>query len=371
MRLLTRLNERWAVFALLAATLTFWVGFALNWRQTGWDFPMFYITGGVPTHSVYDGSAFAAYWKEHLAPLGVTYWSRFMRPPVFSLLLRPLVFLSYSNALWVWMAAGLLSYLLSVAILISHFRLPRWLLIPYTAFFPGMVGFISGQDNCFVLLSLILGWMMLQRNRDTLAGIAFALCLYKFNLVILVPVMLACQQRFRALGSLAVGASFLAGASLLITPLRTYLRAILDAPKQTAGFFPFGLRGLGLVLANDYFYPVSALIVILICCWLMRRLPLGEAFCIAITGALLVVPYVCWYDSTLLAIPIALTFARGSGPIRIACVALLFLGPAWRFLLTHVATDLFVLAFLLSRLQTSLAAADPQLPPVPVRAAHV
>src|SRR5438270_2200392 len=73
-----------------AIVLGEWVLSAWSSRQVGWDFPVFYIAGHLPSSLLYSRDAFAAFWQQHLAPIGVLHWAPYVRPPVFSLLLRPI-----------------------------------------------------------------------------------------------------------------------------------------------------------------------------------------------------------------------------------------------------------------------------------------
>jgi hypothetical protein len=85
------------------------------------------------------------------------------------------------------------------------------------------------------------------------------------------------------------------------------------------------------MLGQPWYYPVLSAFVLVLCCWLFTRLPPAEAFSVAITGSLLISPYVAWYDSTLLALPLAVIFVRSGAPTRVACVAVLVAYPLWRY----------------------------------------
>jgi hypothetical protein len=79
-----------------------------------------------------------------------------------------------------------------------------------------------------------------------------------------------------------------------------------------------------------------------------------ESICIAITGALLVTPYVAWYDSTLLVFPLAILFARGNPAVRWAALAVIVAIPLWEvgggnngpIGFMHVAVEVFVVTVL-------------------------
>jgi hypothetical protein len=333
-----------------------WVALALKSPQSrGWDFPVFYIAAHLPTHLLYNHSAFASFGRQHLLPLGVHYYPPFyIRPAVFSLLYRPIMAMAYWNAFWVWAAAGLSAYLASALILIRRFHLSGFLLPAYAAFFPALMGIMSGQDIGGYLLVLTTAFLLLEKESDALAGLTFALCLYKFNLIILIPVMLLLHRRHRALTWFAVGGLFIAAASIALASPLEYLSVLIHGPKQIPGFFPVGLPGFSAAIHQPWCYPVLAVVVLIVCCRLIPLLPVAEAFCVAITGTLLISPYVTWYDSTLLALPLAVVFARAGTVMRVCCVGALFALPLWvsgggfsnkagGFM--HVAVELYLLAY--------------------------
>jgi hypothetical protein len=141
--------------------------------------------------------------------------------------------------------------------------------------------------------------------------------------------MLAVQRRYKALAVFSFGAVIVAAVSLLMTPLHDYITAVTQAQEQTIGFFPVGLRGATSALGLASWYPILVAATVVICLWLMRHLPAAEALSVAITGTLMTSPYVCWYDSTLLALVIVVLWARSGKPLRIACVLVLIAVPLW------------------------------------------
>jgi hypothetical protein len=312
-----------------AIVIALWVLSAWSSTQIGWDFPVFYIAGRLPIKLLYSRTAFAGYWQHHLAPLGVPHWAPYVRPSVFSFLLCPLATLPYFQALCVWLAAGLAAYFAAIGLMIRRFRLPGLLLTAYAGFFPAIAGTLSGADATFFLLAMVIALLLLERNRDALAAIALTACLCKFNLVLLVPVLLVLHRRYLALCSLAVGGISVAAASTYFTPVSEYFTAIIGAQRNTPGFYPVGLRGFSVAIGQPWLYPALSVLALLFCCWLMKRLAITEGFCVAVTGALLISPYVCWYDSTLLALPLAVIFARSGLQIRVACTAILVAMPLW------------------------------------------
>jgi hypothetical protein len=165
--------------------------------------------------------------------------------------------------------------------------------------------------------------------------------------------MLIFQKRYRALATIALGIMVVLLSSISLTPLSAYRSAVATAPEKAGGFFPVGLRGFSNAIDQLWCYPVLALIVIITTCWLFRVLPLAESFSVALVGTLLVSPYITWYDSTLLVLPLAVIYARSSLELRAGCVAILVALPLWThgggnngpIGFMHVGVELLILSY--------------------------
>jgi hypothetical protein len=348
---------------------SFWLFFAAHSNKVGWDFPVFYITAALPQDEIYSRAAFAECWQQHLAPLGVIHWGRFVRLPVFGAMLGPIALVNYRQALLTWMAAGLGAYVIALGTIMRRLQLPD-LFLPFSAaFFPAVFGWISGQDNCLVLVCVVVAWMCLLEERDLTAGLVFALALYKYNVVVLIPLFLVLQKRYRALAAFAAGAATIIALSFAITPLSTYMETLAEVRSETPDFWPIGLRGFAYSIGHARLYPWLAFAVAVLCCWLMRRLPTTEALAVAVTGSLMIVPYVCWYDCTLLLFPLAVIYSRSGGFIRIGCLLVLAAVPAWAYSgrnnglagLIDVTVEMLALARLARMNRSSAARREPVL----------
>lgn len=334
-----------------------WLFLALHSFQTGWDFPVFYIAAKLPIRSLYDVTAFRSVYMRDLAPLGVPFWAPYIRPSAFAVLLHPLAYIPYTHAMWLWMLATLCAYLAAVGLLIRRLSLPAFFLSASAAFFPALVGIISAQDAAFYLLCFTASILLLEREMDAVAGLVLVLCLCKFHLVLLIPWVLIVHKRYKALFCFGVGGAMLAGISLWLTPLGNYLSAIAHARRDTPGFYPVGLRGFSVAIGQPWCYSVAAAIAGITCCWLVTRLPLLEGMSVAITGALLISPYIAWYDSTSLLFPLAVIFARGGAIPRWSSLAVLIAIPLWRhgggnngpIGFMHVGVEVFIIWFFLRR----------------------
>ena len=327
-----------------------WVYSALHSIFLAWDFPVFYIASRMPLGHLYDPAAFSAFWQQHLQPLGSAHWAPYVRPSVFAVLTRPLGWLPYQTAFLVWVIAGACAYAVSLLVLIRRFDLPGYIVPAYVGFFPVAAGLVSGQDNCLFLLAVIAGWLLLEAEQDWLAGIVFGCCLYKYNLILLIPVLLFLRRRFRALTSFAVSGGLLAAASLALASPSQYIELLVNIRKLVPSFAPVGLRGATAALGIPWSYPLLGVAMLAACVWLMRELPIRESFCVAIVGMLLISPYVTWYDSTLLLLPISLFISRSDFILRILCLLVLVLQQLWKtdrgpIEVTYAAAGLLLLGY--------------------------
>lgn len=346
-----------------AIILALWLASVLHSPRIGWDFPVFYIAAKIPVNQLYDRAAFEAVWKRDLVPLGVPHWAAYVRPAAFAVLLKPLAFIPYSQALWLWMGVAVTAYFAAVALLVHHFRLPVFLFPASAAFFPAIGGILSGQDAAIYLLALVIAVQLLQRRLDVAAGLVLLVCLCKFNLIMLVPVALLAHRRFRALLTFAAGAFCTAAFSLFLAPLSAYTDAIKQTQLLTPGFYPVGLRGFSNAIGHPSIYPFLAACAGGICCWLMTRLTLTESLCVAIVGALLLSPYITWYDSTLLVLPLAAVFGRGFAAMNWLPLAILAAAPVWEHGggnngpkgYMHVGVEAFLLCFLASKTKATVS----------------
>ena len=361
----TSLGRKVALFAMIAAGTAVmvgaWINSALHSIFLAWDFPAFYIAARMPLGHLYDPAAFSAFWQQHLQPLGSAHWAPYVRPAVFAVFTRPLGLLPYRTAFLLWVIAGVGAYALCLAVLIRRLHLPGFVIPAYVGFFPFAAGVVSGQDNCVFLLAMIAGWLLLEAEQDWLAGIIFACCLYKYNLILLVPLLLVLKRRFRALASFAITGALLAGASVALASPRQYLDVLVNIRKLVPNFSPVGLRGVAALAGVSWSYPLLAIVVLLVCVWLMRQLPIRESFCIAIVGMLLISPHVAWYDSTLLLIPISLLLSRSDFNLRIVCLLILVFQQLWRTDRGPIEVTPAIVGLLLLGYFTVLALRRPQI----------
>ena len=309
-----------------------WTSFATHFPPTGWDFPQFYIAGSLPIDQIYDRAEYEAFGSEHLGPLGIEYFPPYVRPAVFAAPLKALTLLPYNWAMWTFFAIQFLCYCATLYLLFQRFGFAFALLPIFALFHPAMFGIVSGQDPHGLTLLVVVGFLLLERGRDVAGGIVWGLCVYKFNLLLWLPVLLLIKGRRGALSSMAATGALLALASVALAPAGEYIALLQTIESYTVSFSAaemIGLRGLSIRAGFEAAYPILAVLLLALGVVVMKRLPLDCAFALALTGSLLCSYHVNWYDGVLLLPAITLLLAQGSLPAKILSIGLLAAFPLW------------------------------------------
>ncbi len=136
----------------------------------------------------------------------------FIRPPFYSVLMRPLGWLPYRTAYAVFTGINFAAFALFLW-LYSRAHRDTLVLAAFSA--PMLMSFANGQDTPLVTALAGIALWLAVRGRDFLAGLLLSLAAIKFHLLLLVPVALILHRRWRFLqGGLAGGAALTAIAFL-------------------------------------------------------------------------------------------------------------------------------------------------------------
>ncbi|MGA2038607.1 MAG: glycosyltransferase family 87 protein [Bryobacteraceae bacterium] len=241
----------------------------------------------------------------------------YSRLPYFALLMKPLTWLRYRTAYVVWemmMVAALAAF----GILWPHGSpAGKWILCCWSL--PAWESVLNGQDVALLLLWMALAVRLLRRERAMAAGVVLALCAAKYHLVMLVPLVILAQRRWRmAAGAAAAGAA-MAVVSFLVAgatwPWR-YRAALADPLMQQGVAHMPNLNGLLSVAPfNLALEGVAALLVAAAVFLAARRTREFEGpLALALVGGLLV-SFHTWLADCALLLP-ALIMTAGGGTAR-------------------------------------------------------
>jgi hypothetical protein len=236
-------------------------------------------------------------------------------PPIFLLLVLPLALLPYLLSLGFWLGVTLFGYLL-VMRCVAPSHLTIWLTLAFPATF---WNFYYGQ-NGFLSVALLGGGLLLLLNRSPiLAGLVLGLLCYKPQLAILIPVALIAGKCWKALIATITSALLLSLISILVFGHEVWSAFLSNIALhkhifESANLIKFEfvptifsaamLAGLKPVSA----YLLQGIITIAVTAvvfWVWLKKGASEITAsILVLGILLVPHFYCWYDLTILALPL-------------------------------------------------------------------
>ncbi|HLJ16164.1 MAG TPA: glycosyltransferase family 87 protein [Bryobacteraceae bacterium] len=319
----------WVTLAIAAIASTFWIvigSMVVSHAQTH-DFLATYTAGRMARQGdlsrLYDLD-FQRLLQKQLLP-DAPAWAPIIRPPLFAVLVAPFTLLPLVPAYWIWLGSQILALLGCWAWAARKFGSDA---LVYCAFFmPAAVGLAHGEDNVWMLVLVVLAYTLAERELDFAAGAVLAVGLVKFHLLLLFPLVLLFEKRWRMLvafsltGLLEAIASFaLIGAS----GFRQYYNLLSRSDLQALAEGRWAMLDVQALALNAglnsgwWAAPLILMVVALVltACW---RAPLWCWFSAAATGSLLISPHVYKYDATLLLLPVLLAiFYSGSKFTRIA-----------------------------------------------------
>ncbi len=250
----------------------------------------------------------------------------FVYPPPALLVFAPFGLAPFRIANVVWTVAGLVLILLTVA---AQLKSPRIPVLAAMVLSPASVlVLITGQVTFLIATLAVVGVLSL-KDRPILAGVLFGLaCAIKPQSLVLLPVALVADRRWRTLLAAGVTGALAAAASAAVLGLHTWLewlsalqrfRAIvMNAPGFQKGMIT--PTALGITLRLDpggqetwrLGFAVGALAMV----WGVFRKTEDPArrLTALLGGSLFVTPYAMHYDAALLAPAAALMLTHRSSP---------------------------------------------------------
>ena len=244
----------------------------------------------------------------------------YVRPAFYALLLAPLALLPYNAAFICWIAAQIVLLGGCMAWALKRFGPDAMLL--GMLYMPPPLGIAAGQDGVEMLVLFILAYELTQRQKPLAAGAALAVMLFKFHLILLWPLVLLVQRRWRMLGGFCAMAAGEIGLSLWLGGMRgatAYIALLRNKSLDHLAPSPQLMISYQGMLANLNVpapWAAYALLaaVVLIFLWAARTAPLWRLFALTALASLFIAPHVYGYDGTLLLLPIWLIVSESLQP---------------------------------------------------------
>jgi hypothetical protein len=191
---------------------------------------------------------------------------------------------------------------------------------------PAILAIGFGQDAVVFLGLAVASFILYERGYLLAAGFALGCGMIKPHLLLLFPVALILQKRWRMLAGFALGGALEGGISLALGGIEGAKVYLAFLQKQEGHLTPnpermINIHGMMVNLGLDSSALRVALVVAVVACVILVSLR-GEwwrGLAAAQLGSILVAPHVFMYDSTILILPALLMFFRESAlPGRIA-----------------------------------------------------
>ena len=314
-------------------------------------------------------------------------------PPYEALWFAPFSYLPFRAAYLLYGAVNLAVLIAIFPAIKGYFGIlePPWNSLPLAmiaGFLPIYIALMQDQDSILLLAIFATAGLMLAQRRDALAGVALALGLFKFQVVLPVALLYVLWRRWKFAGAFAATGAGLAALSVAMVGLagaRSYEATLLTmstrsiTPQQQASvaLFPVAmanLRGLVTNLGLGSLSPGAIQMVVLILSVIafgavaIRR----RSFAVAVTTAIVVAYHVYPHDLSLLLLPIGCAIgsiergARRWAISGIVLVSFIVAGPTILLFLDNriYLLSLVILAFLAWQIFAGDAGAD--CPPVPM-----
>ena len=250
--------------------------------------------------------SFAANQRAEQAASGAIMKITYFRPPFYAALLRPLAWLPYPVAYWIFQLAtiGSLAWFLR-----------RWFARPLhvvaLAGIPLVEAFVNGQDVAFVVALAAVSLLLARRGEDVTSGLILSLCTIKFHLFLLVPVAILARRRWGVLAGAACGVAGLAAISFLAQgwawPI-DYWRILHRRDMHPEAFLSISVRGM--IGDRPIALAIACVVLLAVFLWIAAREANYELlFGIAVLTSLLIGYHVYMSDALLLLIPLGTLLA--------------------------------------------------------------
>ena len=271
-----------------------------------------------------------------------------VRLPFYYALLSPLARLPYKLALSLWTGSNILAIVFFVLLSPGEDRVR--LAIACCWSLPLVFSLAMGQDLGFLLLLLVASLRALRAQKSWVAGLILSLCLIKFHLFLLLPLLFLGRRQWRLAAGFGSGTVFLlivSFAALRDWP-RSYFALIMDpAVSPGLGLMP-NLHGLATYLPGQEFMEILLSLTVMALVWgVVRGANFELAWAATLLGSLLLTRHVYLQDCAILVGPLVTIFRSTTNLLARNCAFVLLLPLSYVFIFIQRGSITAILFLLL------------------------
>ncbi len=238
----------------------------------------------------------------------------FPRPRYYAEVFRPLALLPESTALSVWQFLQILGLLGVWWMLVLRYQAEVLILTSF--FLPLPIGIAHGQDTGWMTFLVSLSVFVWQAGYGAWAGAILALCLFKWHLILLVPVAMVLGKQWAMLRGFVVTALVTVGVDFALDGMagwKAYVGLLgqRDLDRMTPGLTLMpNLQGLFANLGIPGFWWIGLVFAFACFTRCALRLKWPQALLAAQLCGILAVPHSFEYDIAFLLFPLAAVVSR-------------------------------------------------------------
>ena len=254
--------------------------------------------------------------QSNLDPEAVELWP-FVRPHFYAIALSWLPLLSFNTAFWTWIALQASLLALCWAWAVKNFGTST--LVFSAMYLPTALGIAHGQDCVLMLTVAIAAYSLFCGGKPAWSGAVLALSLFKFHVLLLLPIVIWAVRERKMLRGYLAGAATLTTLSILLagtTGVSNYAKMLTDgdlrglhpSPERTISVF-----GLAHNLPTPFTLTITVLVtaVLALVYFAVRDAPAWRWWAAGIVGSLLCAPHIYGYDAGVALLAVWLVFAHG------------------------------------------------------------
>jgi len=311
------------------------------------DFKLFYIGGKLAgSKSLYDQNQVLEAQREAFGEANRKLMP--VRLPFYYAFLSPLARLPYKLALLLWAGSNLLAIALFVRLYPSGTR--THLAIACCWSLPLIFSIAIGQDLGIMLLLLSATLYTLQAGKRLLAGLILSLCLIKFNLVLLLPLLFLGKREWRLASGFSTGSAVLLMVSFIGRwdwP-QAYISLILDPAVSPSSYLMPNLHSMAAKIPGRELVEFFLSLTVIAAVWcVVRRARFDVALAATLLGSILLTRHVYVQDCAILLGSLVTLFERFANPVLRICSIVLLLPIAYLLIFIQGGVTAAALFFIL------------------------
>jgi hypothetical protein len=250
----------------------------------------------------------------------------FIRPAFYAWVMWPLAQLPYMAAYAVWL--GLQYAMLAWTCFRAWHRFGPPSIILCVVFWPVAVGIFAGQDSALILVLIFEAFLALEQRRYWQAGAICGLTLFKFHLLLLVPLVILLRRNWRMLGGYGTVAAALATACVAWGHPQSYIALLRrDDIVNPSQDMMINIRSIAVNFGAPWIVVPLTLVVAAIVVYAARLSVDWQWFGAAVAGSPLIVPHVYLYDLASLLVFLLAALTSAKSPVTRWTAFLLILPP--------------------------------------------